>query len=157
MKRFCWTLSLVILGTTFWIPSIIVHALRGREFGGSRIDILLVTLLPVIAAVLTLEITSRLRAASFTRSSVALSMLLGIWFFGPLCSTTSATFSGAGFLSSVSWPALISAFVLFVPYTFIMSTYDGTLGALVIVTGLFLMVAAVGIVRRFRSDATNPG
>ena len=56
MKQSTWILIYTILGTTFWIPSIVIHGIRGGDFGASRSDIILITLLPIITAVLTLQI-----------------------------------------------------------------------------------------------------
>ena len=111
----------------------------------------------MITAVLTIEILFRSRRlAPSSRASIASWMLFGIWFFGPLCMMISASFSGGGFLSTEPW-LLASAIVLFVPYTFMMSTYDGTLGALSVVTIWFFVVGAVGLTRRFKWIAKSAG
>jgi len=141
--QFIWILIYTILGMTFWIPSIVIHGIRGGDFGASRSDIILVTLLPIITAVLTLQILARFQVGPLSRASIASWMLLGVWFSGPLCMMISATFSHGGFLSSEAWRSLASATLLFVPYTFVMSTYDATLGALLVVTIWFLAIGAV--------------
>jgi len=157
VKKFGWILMYTILGTTFWIPSMVIHGIRESDFGVTRFDIILITLLPIITAVLTLEMLARSHVGPFSRASIALWMLLGIWIFGPLCMMTSASFSGGGFLSPARGHSLVSATVLFVPYTFIMSTYDATLGALLVVTIWFLVTGIVGLTRRFRPIAKTAG
>ena len=72
-------------------------------------------------------------------------MLLGVWFFGPFCMMVSASFSGGGLLASEAWRSFAPATLLFVPYTFVMSTYDATLGALLVVTIWFFVIDAVGL------------
>jgi len=111
-----------------------VHGIRGADFGASRSAIILITLLPIIAALLTLHVLVRSQVSPLSRASIALWMLLGIWFFGPFCMIISAGFSGGGFLSSEVWRSLASVALLFVPYTFVMSTYDATLAALLVIT-----------------------
>ncbi len=157
VKQFGWMLMYMIFGTSFWVPSVVIHAVRGYEFGAARSDIILITLVPIITAGLTLEIISRSHIGPYTRTAVALWILLGIWFFGPFCMMISASFSGGGFLSPEPWLSLASATVLFVPYTFMMSTYDATLAGLLIVTIWFFVVGAMGLTRRFRPIAISNG
>jgi hypothetical protein len=157
VKQFTWILICTILGTTFWFPSIVIHGIRGADFGASRSDVILITLLPVIAVVLTLQILARSHVGSLNRGLIASWMLFGIWFFGPFCMMVSATFSGGGLLTSEAWRSLASATLLFLPYTFVMSTYDATLGALLVVTIWFSVIGAVGLTRRFRSIAKSAG
>ena len=82
---------------------------------------------------------------------------VGIWYFGPFCMMISASFSGGGFLLSEVWRSIALAALLFVPYTFVMSTYDATLGALLVVTIWFFVIGAVGLTRRFRPIAKSAG
>jgi hypothetical protein len=157
MKQFGWILIYVILGMTFWFPSILIHGFRGREFGVVPSDVILVTLVPIITAVSTFEILSRAQRGVSSRASIASWMLLGIGFFGPPCIMISASFSGGGLLLPERWLALASAVLLFIPYTFMMSTYDGTLGALVIVTMCFIIVDVIGLTRRLRPITKSAG
>ena len=149
MKRSTWILTYTILGTTFWIPSIVIHGIRGADFGASRSDIILITLLPIITAVLTLQILARSKVGPLSRASIASWMLLGIWYFGPFCMMISASFSGGGFLSCEVWRTIALAAL--------MSTYDATLGALLVVTIWFFVFGAVGLTRRFRPIAKSAG
>jgi hypothetical protein len=144
MKRLFFLVYL-FCGVSFWIPSIIIHGIRAYNFGGSRADILAIVFLPVIASIVTLETIDRKRLGDHGRGIVALWMLFGIWFTGPLMMTVAATFSGGGFARPDAWRFVSSAITLFIPYTWVMSTYDGTLGALIIVTIWFIIVA----MRRF--------
>jgi hypothetical protein len=155
VKQFAWILIYTILGATFWIPSVVIHGIRGADFGASRSDIILIMLLPIITALLTLQILARSQVRPLNRASIALWMLLGVWFFGPFCMMISADFSDGFFLSSEAWRSLARAALLFVPYTFVMSTYDATLGPLLFITIWFVAVGIVGLTRRFRTIAQS--
>jgi hypothetical protein len=71
---------------------------------------------------------------------------------GPLATTLSASTSGGGFaVQPFDWAMLLTATAIFPVATFTMSTYDGTLGALVLSTLVLVLVAAVGRPRPRRS------
>ena len=132
-------------GAAFWLPSVVVHAIRGFDFGNSRFDIIAVLLLPVLAAILVLELLDRYRIGGCRRRMIAGWMLFGIWFLGPLMMNFGATFSGGGFARPGTWQTFVSAATLFIPFTWMMSAYDGTLGALVVITVWLVIVALRGL------------
>jgi len=84
-------------------------------------------------------------------------MLLGIWVLGPLMMTISASFSGGGFARPDPWGMIASAIPFFIHFTWMMSAYDGTLGALVIVTVWFIIAARRGLTPRLSSSASSVG
>jgi hypothetical protein len=63
-------------------------------------------------------------------------MLLGIWLLGGLAMTAGASFCGGGFAgpNGVMGTAIVIGMSLVPIYTFVMATYDGSLGALLMVT-----------------------
>jgi hypothetical protein len=134
----------VAAGATFWIPSILIHAVRGTAFGNSGLDILAVSVLPVIASLVTLEIIYRKQRTVSRRGTIALWMLLGIWLFGPLATTIGFTFGGAGLTQPTAWQMLLLGIPIFLPMTYMMSTYDGTLLALVVIT-IWFIAAGLGV------------
>jgi hypothetical protein len=70
-------------------------------------------------------------------------VILGIWLFGPLCMSTGWMFSGGGLAKADGWLLVAMGTVLFPVFTFTMSAYDGTLGAVLITTvGLFIIDSA---------------
>jgi hypothetical protein len=148
MRRARRYIGYVAAGLAFWIPGVVVHAIRGREFGGSRLDLLAVLALPVVTSTLAVEMLYRKHQSLSRRGTIALWLLLGIWVFGPLCMTIGATFSGGGFTQPEGWRMLLLGIPLFVPLTFMMSTYDGTLGALGVVTIWFVVFGVLSFVRR---------
>jgi hypothetical protein len=153
-------LRLMLLGAVgFWLPDVLLHASRGYNFN-SR-DVWHVT----AAAPLTLFVTFLLakRTTKGARhSQVGPSMLAGVWLLGGISILLGASFSGGGFTSPDGrWLALTILLSVFPPYTLIMATYDGTLGALLLVTAVALIVWATqrsGILSRFaRKEGTQKG
>jgi hypothetical protein len=68
--------------------------------------------------------------------SIALFLGTGVWILGPLSMTLAATFLGGGFskgngVENVGYVLLLTVFP---PGTFMMSTYDGSLGALILMS-----------------------
>lgn len=148
MNRWLWRLIYVLAGLSFWIPGIIIHAIRRYHFGESHFDSLSILALPFLTSVVTLELLFRRPCGISSRGAIALWMLLGIWLFGTVCTTLGATFSGGGFAQPEGWQIIRwSLMGLFIPLTFMMSAYDGTLLSLIVVTIGFIIT---GIVSRRR-------
>ena len=74
---------------------------------------------------------------------LALAALVGIWLSGSLAMMINSTLSGGGFKQSVGGTLIAVALGLLPPYTFIMSTYDGTLGALLLVSATLPLAGAL--------------
>jgi Na+-driven multidrug efflux pump len=123
-----------------------MHAVRGHDFGGSPFDLEAILALPIITSLFVWQMLYRHYRSR--RGTVALWMLLGVWLFGPLCTTFGATFSGGGFTTWAGWLTLLLGIPLFIPLTFMSSTYDGTLGALAVVTVFFAIAGAVSLLRK---------
>jgi hypothetical protein len=155
MKLLFAVLIYIVSGVAFWIPSVVIHAIRGTNFGGSIYDLIAISLLPVIAAVVTLEMIDRLRIGDCRRGILAVWMLVGIWVLGPLMMTTGASFSGGGFARPDTWQMLALAIPLFMHFTWMMSVYDGTLGALVVVTVWFAIATRRGLTSRLSASASS--
>ena len=64
MKLLIAVLTYIVSGVVFWVPSLVVHAIRGAKFGGSIYDVIAIFLLPVLIAVLALETMDSLRIGS---------------------------------------------------------------------------------------------
>jgi len=156
MRRAVRYVGYVAAGLTFWIPGIFLHAFRREDFGDSTLDSLAVLVLPVVTTFLVLEFFYRKHQRSLRRGIIGLWMLLGIWMSGPLCTTLGATFTGGGFSQPQAWSMLLVGVLLFVPLTFMMSAYDGTLLALLGVTIWFIIVGVVSFVRRGGTPQTPP-
>ncbi len=120
-------------GLAFWLPDVTVHISEGRNFDSPQVRLI------------TILMPSTLLAAYFAGRRVATrrnfkwpgaAMLVGVWLTGGPFMTLAATASGGGFAGTggIRGGMLVFAMSLLPPYTFIMATYDGSLGALLIVT-----------------------
>lgn len=129
----------IVAALVFWVPDIIVRALRGDRFGG--IDLLCLTFfLPL----LTCMIVARMWRKSGDIGKflpAGFSAVLGIWLFGPLLMNVGFSFSGGGFAKSGGWQLAVLGTGLFPFFTFEMSTYDGTLFAVILVTALLPLMS----------------
>ena len=140
MQRIIWAFVYVFVGgVIFWTPSVAVHAWRRHNFRG--LDILILTILLPLISLTGVVILRRLRLERTNRSFIACSMLLGIWVLGPLFTTINATFAGAGFANAGVWKFVVITTFFFPIFTFEMSTYDGTLLAVLLTTFLLILMS----------------
>ncbi|MGB8542898.1 MAG: hypothetical protein WCD49_14810 [Candidatus Acidiferrales bacterium] len=73
-------------------------------------------------------------------SQIILALIAGVWLFGGLFMTVSATVAGAGFKTSLGGATIAILLSLLPMYTFIMATYDGALLALLLATAIAFVV-----------------
>ena len=130
-------LTAPIGSVVFWLPSTILHVLRGSDF-----SFLHWKLLACVQAVLTVTTVvaiwlSRREVAALRR--IALWTLLGIWALGPLWLSVNATFTGGGFAKAGGWLGVIVALVFFPVTTPLLSVYDGSIFNLLITTLLLAL------------------
>ncbi len=135
--------KLMALGTAcFWLPDVLLHAVRGDKFG--RGDVLLIS----IAMPLTFLGAYLLAAKQYrgeSRRGVVGLLIAGVWLFGGLFMMIGASFSGGDFagpngLHSAVTLTLTSVVPIF---TYVMSAYDGSLLALLIVSMAALVMIVV--------------
>jgi hypothetical protein len=145
-RRPCLSRRIVILmaigGVSFWIPDVLVHLVRGDKFG--RWDVLFVS----IALPLTFLAGYRWAAKRFkdeSGRSVVGALILGVWLFGGFF-MVAGSFAAGGFASSDGWQgAVILTLASVVPiFTYMMSAYDGSLMALLIVSVAALAIFLTG-------------
>jgi hypothetical protein len=129
--------AIFIGGAIFWSPSVLLHAVRGYNFSG--VDVLILTVLLPTIVMICVAYAQRLGVSAIRSRTSALWVMLGIWLLGPLCLMINASFSGGGFAREVGWLEVIVATISAPIFTFIMSTYDGTLLAVLIISGWLLM------------------
>jgi hypothetical protein len=139
-----------LAGLSFWVPDVLLHWLRAYRFSG--LDVLVLTFLLPIITVLVVAVAWKRGVSTENHPLTSISALVGIWLFGPLMMSVGATFSGGGFSQPDGWRFVMMGTSLFPLFTFTMSTYDGTLGALLLTTGLlpFLSTLCALIDRRLR-------
>jgi len=70
-------------------------------------------------------------------------MLLGIWSLGPLGIAIPGQFNGGSFLDPDQINTFFTMWAIFPVSTFIMSTYSGSLGGVILVTILLLIISSV--------------
>ena len=120
-------------GLSFWLPDVTVHISQGRNFDSLHVRLITV-LMP--SMLLAAYLAGRRVATRRNFKWPGAAMLVGVWFSGGLFMTLAATASGGGLAGTdgIRGGMLVFAMSLLPPYTFIMATYDGSLGALLIVT-----------------------
>jgi hypothetical protein len=121
-----------LAGVIFWMPDVLVHALRASHFSGS--DMMLLTILLPVCSGFCLVTIWRKGIAFKNQFRRMVLPVLGIWLFGPWMMMISWTLAGAGFANHGTWPGMGMMTLAFPIFTFIGSTYDGTLGAVLLAT-----------------------
>lgn len=135
-------------GLSFWLPDIAWHSIRKEQFSIS--DVLILTLgLPLISGIMREWLWRRCKDQSRPRSFPFL-MMLGIWALGPLLLLCAYSALGDGLerpkeiqMTDALWVGLLIIVIGFPVGTIMMSTYDGTLGAVVLSTIVLLLLGLV--------------
>jgi hypothetical protein len=130
-------------GLAFWLPDVLLHSLA--LFSPTFADLPLVFVSTVVLPA-ALFVAWRSEKRSNLNPSAALWMLLGVWFMGPLMMMLGFSFEpGSGFRQGSLFAAvgrLLLFTALFPVFTFTMSAYDASMGALGIGTVMMLALAA---------------
>lgn len=134
------------VAAAFWLPDVVIHALTGKSFFGR--EVLIITLfLPLIAAAI-FYLIRKIRKYTDSQTLTIVSSILGVWITGPFFMMISSSFSDGGFsrtdigfFQQLSF--LITCTAGFPIFTFMMSTYDGTLFALLIASGLIPLTSLI--------------
>lgn len=122
----------------YWLPDMLFHAISlPAPFG----IFALTFLVPGITIGIYLWI--RRRFPQHPRA-VSLFMLLGIWAFGPLGIATGMVPLGGTFLHAEKIEGFLWLWLMFPASTFMMSTYSGSLGGVLLVTLALLVCAIIG-------------
>jgi hypothetical protein len=149
--------TFVLGGLAFWLPDIALHALRGENF--TSVDVVVLTGLLPIMAVVAAVVARRLQGSARAAVYAPLVVALGVWVLGPLAMLISWAPGGGGFAHQDAWLALLVLTAMFPMMTFMMATYDGSLGGLLIGSAalvfLFAGDLARGIGRRAGSVANR--
>ena len=141
----------VVGALSFWLPDVIIHVLARWSFDfNPLVAITLVSPTTFLMAYLSLKRV----AAQRDYRPLGFAMMLGVWLLGGLfiiaIATAEGGFAGPNRVGTLFMFLLFSWFPLL---TWIMATYDGSLGALILVTLGALLVWGV---RRYRSHAIAP-
>jgi hypothetical protein len=138
--RWARALGLMLLGAIgFWVPDVFLHAVHAHNFN-SR-DVRIITMVTPLTLLGTF-VAAKWATKGARTGRIGLPMIAGVWLLGGLFMTVGASFSGGGFMGPEGsrGAVLMMLLSLFPMYTFIMATYDGSLGALLLVTVVALLV-----------------
>jgi hypothetical protein len=134
---------MVIGAVTFWVPDIAWHAIRGDQFNGQ--DVIGITVLLPLSFLGTYRLVKRLQGSDHEKTILRW-MLLGLWLLGGFLIMVGASFLGAGFAKSGD--RLQTLVISLIPgIVYILATYDGSLGALLIVTFVPLIIWFARVIR----------
>ena len=129
-------LYILLGGLAFWTPDVVLHARRAYEISGR--DVAVITLLLPWTLLTCYGITLWLAGRKSQNPSVAIFMLIGVWLLGSTAMMLGASYSGGGFATS---GIDVWYFVFHLPpYTFILSTHDGSLFGLILASALMLFM-----------------
>lgn len=134
MKKAGSIIKTALLGAIgFWLPDSIWHIVSGGDF--SVYNLIGLTILLPLAFFITYRILNRRSEKALTRFK-SWPMIIGIWSLGDLFMMTNWSFYGGGF---ANWHGQLKGILyvlppISIPFTFMMSIYDESLGALVLVS-----------------------
>jgi hypothetical protein len=125
---------------SFWLPDVLIHAVRGYKFGGW--DILLISVVLPLTFVAAYLLAAKRFFKDESRRGVVGLLILGVWLFGGFFMMVGASFSGGGFANpDGSHSAVMLTLASVVPFfTYMLSAYDGSLLALLIVSCVALAI-----------------
>ncbi|HEY2468405.1 MAG TPA: hypothetical protein VGI45_11300 [Terracidiphilus sp.] len=125
---------------SFWTPDLVVHAWARDAFDSSHVRAI-TFLMP--AALLIAYLISRRRVRENGFRWVGLAMIGGVWLTGGLFIMLCATVDGAGFASAGFVLSVLLLIGSAIPIlTCMLATYDGSLGALLIITAVATVIWA---------------
>lgn len=123
--------QMLLGGFVFWAPNVLVHWLRASRF--SNFDVIGLTVLLPATTYLFFQIVWWPRRNRYDPLSPALFAVLGIWIIGPSMLTLSLMFCDR-LSRSDAWHFFTIGTLLFPLFTFLMSTYDGSVFAVFLTT-----------------------
>jgi DNA-directed RNA polymerase subunit RPC12/RpoP len=138
-------------GVSFWLPDTLWHAVRRSSFGG--VDVLQLTILMPLTLWAMYRALKR-RALAEPVYNVGLPMMLGVWLLGGFFISLGGLLGGgyAGRADFLRGAVYITLMGLVPPLTYILATYDGSLGALILVTLGSILFAVSGSRKRRRQN-----
>jgi hypothetical protein len=129
-------LRLMALGAvSFWLPDTLWHAVIGlRDVPG--LLALAVPTLSMPLALLGMYLFLKRQPTNGSQHNIGLPLMLGVWTLGGLFMAIGASFQGGGFVGPDGTRGAIEMILIAVlpMYTFVMATYDTSLGALIVAT-----------------------
>jgi hypothetical protein len=147
MKRL---ITYAIVGAlAFWAPDILVAAVTRQPFvelvPRGWLGLCMLTFAPLACLSCAVWPARRIQPGMTVTRTVAY-MVMGVWSFGPLLMMIAVTLGSTdgGFHKSAGQIAILVAAGIVVPFvTFVMSTYDGSLLAVLLATVGLLVILAI--------------
>jgi hypothetical protein len=135
--------KLMLLGAfSFWIPDVLWHAVTGRK-DVPGVVALTVPTVSMPLCLLGLYVFLKRRSTKGSAEPIGPALMLGIWTLGGLFMVIGASFEGGGFLGPDGFKGAVELILLaIVPmYTYVMATYDTSLGALILASIAAILIA----------------
>jgi hypothetical protein len=142
-------LKLMALGAiSFWLPDTLWHALRAFKF--DSLDVSIITLIMPLSLLGAYIGAAKRIHKTAPKGPVGWPMFLGVWLLGGVFMTVGASFSGGGFASPNGHSDILKTLLIsLIPfYAFMMSTYDGSLIALLVVSVAAPLIWVVSVSTR---------
>ena len=122
----------------YWIPHIFIQLINVPQPWALY---LYTIILPIIVIIMWRQEYKRQREKKVD-IGLSLSMVLGIWVFGPLAIAVGTMPSGGNFLNMGNIPGFLKMWIAFPVSTMSMSLYSSSLGGLILTT---VVLIALGI------------
>lgn len=149
MDRMKIYMKFILIGAAaYWLPDIIIHIIAPPHY----VWISLLTFLVPIIVFYTCHKLSKKQPYTDYPASFPLLMLFGIWFFGPLAIGISVTPAGGTFFTPDNLSNFFYLWSIFPATTFMMSTYSGSLGGVLIAT---IVLLTTGVKRLLTRPSTS--
>jgi hypothetical protein len=135
----------------FWVPCMVIHWIAGSGFNG-RYVLAECVAAPVTLVVILYVVWLRLLVQRIHPLAVWAAMTIGFWFAGPCAMAATDVVMGSPVVAMAALAGLMT--VIFPVGTFMMSTYHGELGPL-IVAPMILLGAITPLVDRWHAARTQ--
>jgi hypothetical protein len=143
-----YTLYMLIGACAYWLPDIAIQ----WSLYDTRIWIVLLTFLIPIIVTIIYSLLFRKETHAHRPLGLPLFMLLGIWLLGPLAIAIGVQPHGGTFLSSGNMIEFLKMAAYWPASTFMMSTYSGSLGGLLITTIILIVAASFNGVKQIMTS-----
>jgi hypothetical protein len=126
---------------SFWLPIVMVRVMFGGDSGVLLTVLPLTFVLPAWCCLVLEVFTEKWHEP---RPPFVAGMILGIWASGPFwMMLANSSTADQGFRAADAWSSLALMTALFPATTFMMSTYEGSLFALLFTTGSLILFSAM--------------
>jgi hypothetical protein len=139
---------MLIGACAYWLPDIAIQ----WSLYETKIRIILLTFLIPILVTITYAFLFLNEAHARHPLGLPLFMLLGIWLLGPLAIAIGVQPHGGTFLSSGNIKEFLKMAAYWPASTFMMSTYSGSLGGLIITTVIMIVAASYNGIKQMMTN-----